>query len=120
MVFPRSALSRTRGYVNGNKFKLESKVPVNNQPARGFSEGSSSSDGPALQINTTFRQSMVGGRFTTSKAPEAKRTSALEDLIRLKNEVESNKELKMASQARLINAKLQGKNLSKVSEQLSP
>ena len=63
---------------------------------------------------------MVGGRFTTSKAPEAKRTSALEDLIRLKNEVESNKELKMASQARLINAKLQGKNLSKVSEQLSP
>ena len=63
---------------------------------------------------------MVGGRFTTTKAMDAKRTSALEDLIRLKNEVESNKELKMASQARLINAKLQGKNLSKVSEQLSP
>lgn len=63
---------------------------------------------------------MVGGRFTNTLATEAKRTSALEDLIRLKNEVESNKELKLASQARLMDAKLQGKNLSKVSEQLSP
>jgi len=106
MVFTRSALSKTRGYVNGNKFKLESRVPVDNKPLRGFSEVSSSSDGPALQINTTFRQSMVGGRFTNTLATETKRTSALEDLIRLKNEVESNKELKMASQARLIEAKL--------------
>lgn len=59
---------------------------------------------------------MVGGRFTNTLATEVKRTSALEDLIRLKNEVETNKDLKMASQARLINAKLEGKKLSKVSE----
>lgn len=106
MVFTRSALSRTRGYVNGNKFKFESRVPANNKVLRGLSEGSSSSDGPGLQINTTFRQSMVGGRFTSTLPTEAKKTSALEDLIRLKNEVETNKELKMASQARLMNAKL--------------
>lgn len=102
------------------QLRVENMSYVPNLPlVEEFSQSSSqSSDGPAIQVNATIVQRTgAEGRFRTDKKTtprqnvEPAATSALQDLIRLKNEIESNPGSRVALQSRLSK-----KTLSKVSE----